>query len=316
MPMESAPVAAAEDDFAAFLSDMAPPPAVEPPSPAVESPSPAVEEPSPSAEEPPVEGPWARESSAEEPPAMDWSAAEPSPAMDWPPAEPEAAAAEIPAVEDELFPVAESSAADSAPAEAVEEPAWTPDAVAPDAAPAAEADGFDDLLFAPKPTSAETPMIETPVSESPAEVAAPAEDVLAEAPPIAAPTVRPYFVDVDTRLTASHRAFARVAVKTPRMEVPYMEPDMPAGRNFHRSGPAAVSVAAPSPPVDQPVSTDELVLSEAPAPVEETPAPVNLAEEFTATSDDVVTSPPKQADAELDDFLNDLGMGDEPNRPR
>ena len=88
-------------------------------------------------------------------------------------------------------------------------------------------------------------------AEAPAEIVS---EAAAPVTPVGLGAKRPYMVDVDVRLTSSHRAPVRVAVRRPQIAVPQMEPDMPAGRMFNRVGQRP---AEPQPPVETATSPIE-----------------------------------------------------------
>lgn len=97
-------------------------------------------------------------------------------------------------------------------------------------------------------------------AEAPAEIVS---EAAAPVTPVGLGAKRPYMVDVDVRLTSSHRAPVRVAVRRPQIAVPQMEPDMPAGRMFNRVGqrPAEpqVPVETATTPIEPPMVVDSPV---------------------------------------------------------
>jgi len=204
---------------------------------------------------------------------------------------------------------------------------------------------------------AESPDVEMPVASDPL------ESIAAAPTPRVAPTRRSHLVDVDTRLSSSHRMVARVTVLAPRVDVPYMEPESPAGRNFERTGRTAAARVVDREPVVETLPPVAPMETAAVMPPSETPpleptfdeppgdafaffeshaadatSSVDLDEQLDESSsdanyafdppietaaalpettplemvpqaEDVAVTSKKQADDDLDKFLDDLGMG-------
>ena len=103
-----------------------------------------------------------------------------------------------------------------------------------------------------EPTS-ETADLFAEVADAPAADVADIESVAAESPAaeLATPTAprRPAHIDVDLRMSSSLRPLARVHLQRPRHDLPEMEPEEPAGRNF------TPRAKQPTPPNVEPETT-------------------------------------------------------------
>lgn len=169
----------------------------------------------------------------------------------------EAAAAEIaePAPRDES-PFDELFAPGDEPELATADPvASTPVDVTTNFVPQAE--------LQPEPTSPPTweepaPFAQEEVGATPisAELAAPMPSVVEETTTpvesVAVGATRPYVIDIDVRHTYLNRLAVRIAAKMSKLDIPDLEPELPAGRTFNRIGrPPAPTQAVESPAAEE-----------------------------------------------------------------
>jgi hypothetical protein len=103
-----------------------------------------------------------------------------------------------------------------------------------------------------------------------AELAAPMMGVAQEiAAPVESPVIgatRPYVIDVDVRHTYLNRLAVRIAAKMSKLDIPDLEPEMPAGRSFNRVGKPPESM----PTVEAPAAGEALFVT---SEVADVPAP-------------------------------------------
>ncbi|MBA4018102.1 MAG: hypothetical protein C0483_13095 [Pirellula sp.] len=149
---------------------------------------------------------------------------------------------------DELAPTAESEVA--ATEWSLESPeAESPIAESANAAPPA-ADQLE-LDFLSEELTASLPEATADATEQQGAVEPVGEQVVEPTAEVAPPTAprRPAHIDVDLRMSSSLRPLARVHLQRPRHDVPEMEPEEPAGRNFtpRAKAPTTPNAAAETP---------------------------------------------------------------------
>lgn len=303
-PEAAAPAEITDDDFASFLENTAPAAAEAPQT----APEPQAET-WPQAEIGPPAETWptaANEPSAELPAldeASDVDQAEADLAHEIFGFEPEPAAAtpsDVPVAE---APKSADDAFDAFLSESDSLDSPIPTATTPE--PAAESND-DAFSFAAETEAAAAPGVD--VGEDIESFGVEAEPIRAEAAPTASPAVdappastRIRSIDVDTRLTASHRTLARVTIRNPRIDIPHMEPDVPAGRTFNRTGRRS----------DAAETTSPVAPTSAPAPEATMEAPAAFAAAAMSFGEMTAEPPPVAPPDNLDEAPQEFGFFDD-----